>query len=55
MQILEQARYDELIKKEERLKILERTIAQLDDYEKVKTLKIMIAKKKEGAVNNAKL
>jgi hypothetical protein len=55
MQILEQARYDELIKREERLRILERTIARLDDYEKVKTLKIMIGKQKEGAVNNGKL
>jgi hypothetical protein len=53
MQILEQARYDELIKKEERLKIIERTITQLDDYEKVKTLKVIIGKKE--AVNNAKL
>ena len=55
MQLLDQKRYEELIKREERLRILERTIAQLDDYEKVKTLKIMIGKQKEGAVNNAKL
>lgn len=55
MFILENARYEDLIKREERLRILERAITQLDDYEKVKTLKILIGKQKEGAVNNAKL
>lgn len=55
MIILDRARYEELIKREERLRILERAITQLDDYEKVKTLKIMIGKQKEGAVNNGKL
>lgn len=45
---IELKRYEELLAREERLRVLERAIYELGDYESVKTLKAIFGLKREG-------